>query len=368
MGSELRVQVGEIDLATPYVLVRTAILDRNLGLMQDFCDSRSVALRPHAKTHKMPEIAQRQIDLGSVGLTVATLGEAEVFRDAGFGDLFVACPVWVTADAAARLQSLVATTHLSIAVDSASGLNRLTEIAAGIEGDLRIRVEVDSGLRRTGVTPVAAAELGRDAARAGFVVEGVFTYPGHGYAPGAGSQAAADEAAALAAATREFARLGLECPVRSGASTPTARHTHSDVITEIRPGVYAFNDAQQVALGTATIEDVALSVVTTVISAPTSDRFVLDAGSKTIASDRPPYTDSFGLLPSVPGARLERLWEHHAVVDASGVGHADLPRIGQRLELIPNHVCTVVNLADAVVVMVDGSIESWLVRARGRNT
>jgi D-serine deaminase-like pyridoxal phosphate-dependent protein len=200
------------------------------------------------------------------------------------------------------------------------------------------------------------------------VVEGVFTYPGHGYAPGAADQAARDEADALAHAVEQFAAAGLDCPVRSGASTPTVHATHADVITEIRPGVYAFNDAQQLALGTATQSDIALSIVTTVISCPSPDRFVLDAGSKTIASDRPPYVDGFGLLVDVPGARIERIWEHHAVVDASDVPAASRPQVGQRLELVPNHVCTAVNLADTVLASDGTTAVVWRVLARGRNS
>jgi D-serine deaminase-like pyridoxal phosphate-dependent protein len=195
----------------------------------------------------------------------------------------------------------------------------------------------------------------------------VFTYPGHGYSRDGSASAAQDEAAALSEAALECARVGVDCRTRSGGSTPTARRTHPDVVNEIRPGVYAFNDAQQVALGTVSVDDVALTVVTTVISVPGPTWFVLDAGSKTIASDRPPYLDTFGLMPGIPGARLDRLWEHHAVVDASFVHPEDLPQVGDRLELIPNHVCTAVNLADEVVVASDVQTETWRVIARGRN-
>lgn len=355
------------ELATPHLLVRTDILDRNLASMQRFADASGLVLRPHAKTHKMVEAARRQVQLGSTGLTVATIDEAEAFLEAGFADLFIGYSIWSDDRAAARLLDLANGGAIAVAIDSQAGLERLA--AAGeVLSRIRVRVEVDCGLRRSGVTPAEAARLGVAAARAGAAVDGVFTYPGHGYAPGAADQAARDEADTLAQTVEEFAAAGLDCPVRSGASTPTVHATHTDVITEIRPGVYAFNDAQQLALGTATQADIALTVVTTVISFPSPDRFVLDAGSKTIASDRPPYVEGFGLLLDVPGARIERIWEHHAVVDAAAVPAARRPRIGQRLQLIPNHVCTAVNLADTVLATDGTTAGVWRVLARGRNS
>lgn len=355
---------GPDGLDTPYLLVHREVLERNLLAMQGYAETAGIGLRPHAKTHKLVEVAQRQIDLGAIGLTVATLSEAEAFTAAGVRDLFIAYPVGLHRHAAEGLFRLARQARISVAVDSVEALRTLRHFGAPTDGSLALRVEVDCGLRRTGCTPAAAAQLAQDAAAAGIPVEGVFTYPGHAYAIGGAAQAAADEAAALAAAVAAFDNLGLACPVRSGGSTPSARQSHSDIVTEIRPGVYAFNDAQQLALGSATIDDVALSVITTVISMPSVERFVLDAGSKTIASDRPTYTDSFGILPSIPGSRIERLWEHHAVVDASKVRQADLPRIGQRLELIPNHVCTAVNLAARVIVAHEQGWQSWPVRAR----
>ena len=345
---------------TPYLTIDIDVLDSNLRGMQRYCDERGLALRPHAKTHKMTQLADRQLEFGAHGLTVATIGEAECFADAGVDDIFIGYPV-VTATPE-RLRALASRCLLTIGVDSADGIARLADV-----GGLRAVVEVESGLRRTGVVPALAGEIATRAAEAGLIVDGVFTFPGHSYAPDAAGAAAADEANALAEAAESLRAAGFDCAVLSGGSTPSVRHSDPGVITETRPGVYALNDAQQVALGTVTAADVAVGVRTTVISIPSADRFVLDAGAKTIAADRPPYVNGHGVLPQFPGAVVDRIWEHHAVVDAT---HAVArPRIGDVVVLVPNHICTAINLADEVIIEQAGiEIDRWRVAARGRNS
>src|SRR5262249_46459805 len=152
------------------------------------------------------------------------------------------------------------------------------------------------GLRRSGVPPAEAGTVAAAAAGAGLDVAGGFTFPGHSYAPGAPAPAAADEARALAAAARSLAAAGLPCQVRGGGSTPSAPLTAAagsppadGSVTELRPGVYVFNDAQQVVLGTCTLDEVALVAVATVVSVPAPGRFVLDAGSKILGPERPAW-------------------------------------------------------------------------------
>ena len=158
--------------------------------------------------------------------------------------------------------------------------------------------------------------------------------------------------------------MGIDPRVRSGGSTPTAALSESDVLTELRPGVYAFQDAQQAELGSADLADIALTAVATVVSRG-RDRAVLDAGSKVLGADRPAWTTGFGRLPDDPGARVVALSEHHATVTFPGAA----PAVGERVRVAPNHVCTAVNLADELVV-VDGGVEvdRWPVAARGANT
>jgi len=356
-------------VATPAVLVDAGRLDRNLRAMAGSAAARGLTLRPHAKTHKSVEIARRQLGYGATGVSVATLGEAEIFADAGLDEVFVAYPLWADPQRAPRLRALAARIRLMTGVDSLASVHHL---AAAVQGhaELRVLVEVDCGLRRSGVAPDGAGRIATAAARAGLAVDGVFTFPGHSYAPGMPARAAADEAAALAAAATSLEAAGMPCPVRSGGSTPSAAQAagpaNGGPVTELRPGVYAFNDAQQVVLGSCTLDEVALSVLATVVSTPAPDRFVLDSGAKVLGYDRPAWAPGHGLLPAFPAATVTGVWEHHAVV-ATGAGPR--PAVGDRVVVIPNHVCTTVNLVDELHVVRDGQVaERWPVDARGRNS
>jgi D-serine deaminase-like pyridoxal phosphate-dependent protein len=225
---------------------------------------------------------------------------------------------------------------------------------------LRALVEVDSGHHRSGVRPEAAGGLARQAVRTGLDVRGVFTFPGHSYAPGGLDQAAADEARSLTAAARSLREAGVEPQVLSGGSTPSLTASRTDALTELRPGVYVFGDAQQWELGSMTPEQIALVCRATVVS-HAGDRLVLDAGSKALGADRAPYASGFGRLPAHPEARIVLLSEHHAVAD---LGSEPLPPIGSQVDVVPNHVCNAVNLADHLVVDDAGEVTAWPVVAR----
>ena len=363
-------------VVTPAVVVDTDVLDTNLSAMADTAARRGLVVRPHVKTHKSMEIARRQLALGAAGITVATVGEAEAFAAAGVGDIFIAYPVWADRDRAGRLRDLAGRIRLSVGVDSVAAVR---ELAAALRGGapvvtlvpVHVLVEVDCGLRRSGVAPDDAGPVAAAAAAEGLRVAGVFTFPGHSYTPGGLESAAADEAAALAAAAASLAGAGLPCPVRSGGSTPSAAWSAGPAdggpVTEVRPGVYCFNDAQQVVLGSYPVDRVALTVLATVVSTPTPDRFILDAGAKVLGQDRPAWAPGHGLLPGFPGAAITGLWEHHAVVAPGPDGTR--PQVGDVVTVIPNHVCTVVNLVDYLNVSRDGKlVDRWPVDARGRNT
>jgi len=345
---------------TPYLAVDLAILDRNLAEMARSARARGLALRPHAKTHKCVEIARRQVALSGGGLTLATVAEAEVFADAGLDDVFLAYPVVALGPRATRLRALAERVTLRVGVDSAEGAALLSAAVAGLE----VLVEIDSGHRRTGVAPDRAGEVAAAARAAGLQVLGVFTFPGHSYAPGDRERATADESVALATAADGLRAVGIEPRVRSGGSTPTATLSEPDVLTELRPGSYVFQDAQQAELGSADLADVALTVVATVVSRG-ADRAVLDAGSKVLGADRPSWTTGYGRLPDHPDARVVALSEHHATVTFPGPA----PAVGEQVRVAPNHVCTAVNLADELVVVDGGAeVDRWRVAARGRNT
>ncbi|WP_457204081.1 alanine racemase [Nocardioides sp. HB32] len=345
-------------MPTPYLRVDTARLRSNITRVAELATASGVSLRPHAKTHKCAEIARLQLAAGAVGLTVATIGEAEAFVDHGVEDVFIAYPLWLTAEAARRLRDLAGRADLAIGVDSAEAAAR----AGALLGDsgVAVLVEVDCGQHRSGILPAGAGSVGTAAVEAGLPVRGLFTFPGHSYAPDALVSAADDEARALRSAVASFRAAGLEPDVVSGGSTPSLAHAHTDVLTELRPGVYAFGDAQQWELGTTTPDEIALACVATVVS-HAGGRLVLDAGSKALGADRAAYASGWGRLPAYPEARVVQLSEHHAVVDLAG---ANLPALGSRVDVVPNHVCNAVNLAE--VLWADG--EAWPVVARGRNS
>ncbi|WP_034262848.1 alanine racemase [Actinospica robiniae] len=353
--------------ATPALTVDRDVLERNIGRMARYAATGGFALRPHAKTHKCPQIAELQLAAGAVGLTVATIGEAEVFAATGARDLFIAYPLWLDEGKRDRVAALAANVRLSAGVDSAESAQRLIGTGA-----LAV-IEVDSGHHRTGVQPAEAGTVAKAVRSLGLDVEGVFTFPGHGMAhdPDATPtqvrlHAARDQEKALAEAADSLRAAGFEPNVVSGGSTPTAALREDGVISELRPGVYVFNDAMQVALGSCTIEDVALSAVATVVSVPAPDRFVLDAGSKTLGADVNGWARGYGLVPGYPGAMITQLSEHHAVVTLPLDTRS--PRLGDRVTVIPNHVCNAVNLADELLVVRDGRVvDRWPVAARGAN-
>ncbi|SLI37657.1 D-threonine aldolase [Mycobacteroides abscessus subsp. massiliense] len=234
--SDTTARDGLNSLDTPFLAVDLAVMDRNIERLAGRLRGTGVQLRPHAKSHKCIEIAQRQIDSGAIGLTVATIGEAEVFAEAGFTDLFIAYPLWVTPHKAHRLRQVATRAALRVAVDSAAGAHQLAEHL----GDLPITVviEVDSGHHRTGVSPDDAGPVAAAARSAGLNVVGVFTFPGHGYTPGQRTEVAAQEAQELDAAARSLRAQGINPLVRSGGSTPTVGSADNTVLTEVRPGVY----------------------------------------------------------------------------------------------------------------------------------
>ncbi len=355
-------------LTTPATVVFADRLDRNLAGMAAFAAGSGIALRPHAKTHKCLQIARRQMALGARGLTVATVGEAEILAGRGgvgqagpeVTDVFIAYPLWPAGDLVTRLSDLAGRVQVTVGADSALAAGLLAPLA----GRVRVMVEVDCGLGRSGVRPVDAAHVAQAAQRAGLEVSGVFTFPGHSYRPGGAAAAATDEAAALDQAAAAMAAAGFGDVERSGGSTPSARLARPGTLTELRPGVYALNDAQQVELGAVRMNEVALMVAATVVSRPAPGRIVLDAGSKVLGADRPAWASGHGRLADWPAARINGLWEHHAVVAIDG----DTPAPGEVVAVVPNHVCTAVNLVPELLVADSGQIvDRWPVAARAAN-
>ncbi len=356
------------DLPTPAVLVDLDVLEGNIARMQKRAREAGVRLRPHAKTHKSPAIGRMQIEAGAAGLTLAKTSEAEVFAEAGFEDLFLAYPV-VGADKARRLLALSERIRLAVGVDSAEGAASLAETFRAAGRRLSVRLKIDCGFRRVGVAPEDAASIAaRIVELPGLELTGVFTYAGHGYGgetPEAVARTGSEEGRIICETAQSLRAAGLPVEEVSLGSTPTAsRSMQTRGVTECRPGTYVFHDRSQVCLGTCGLEECAMTVLATVVSAPAPDRAVVDAGSKTLSTDPLwPRPDGFGLVLGTR-SRLERLSEEHGVIR---VEPGDRFRVGQKVRILPNHACVVSNLHDRLVAVrqerVDGEI---LVAARGR--
>jgi D-serine deaminase-like pyridoxal phosphate-dependent protein len=259
------------------------------------------------------------------------------------------------------LERVLQLSSVILGVDSVDGARQIERTKRSDAGRLSVLVEVDSGHHRSGVQPQDAGTLAQFAQDAGLEVAGVFTFPGHSYSPETRSSAARDEEEALLIAASSLADRGIQPRIVSGGSTPSLEFVGSSVLTEVRPGVYVFGDAQQWELGTTSLASIALTVLATVVSR-SPGRIILDSGSKVLGTDRGAYSSGFGRLLDYPDARIPALSEHHATV----VG-VDLP-LGTHVRVAPNHVCAAVNLADEYVVAErDGGLASWPVDARGRN-
>jgi D-serine deaminase-like pyridoxal phosphate-dependent protein len=367
---------------TPYLAIDKNLLAKNIERMAKKTSKAGINLRPHVKTHKIPELAKLQLASGAVGITVATIGEAELFSKKGIRDIFIAYPLFVNESKLSRLVKLARKVKLTLAIDSAQGARAL---ARGLQG-IDILVEIDSGHHRSGCSPKQAGQVALEAQTLGLNPVGIFTFPGHSYKPKGARQAVADEQRALKEAVSEMAKIGIEAKVISSGSTPSAGVSSESarnsgkaksLVNELRPGVYVFNDAQQLELGTCTSKQIALWAVATVVSV-TGNRMILDSGSKTLGADRAAWATGYGRLLDFPDARIVALSEHHATVvfakakkakaGVKGSG-GKLPKIGDLIRVAPNHVCIAVNLVDRVYLVESQEVVgSWKVAARGRNS
>lgn len=346
------------DLETPVPVVDLDRVEHNLAKMQAYCDSHGLRLRPHIKTHKIPAFAQRQLELGAGGITCQKLGEAEVMADSGLDDIFISYPL-IGAAKAARLAELSRRAKMRVGIDNALALETVGEAARASNHAIGVLVEFDSGNKRTGVTSVdQALELAkRIQATPGLRFDGLMTYP-----------STAATVTFVAQAQRVFAQAGIPIMVVSGGGTPNAWAAHEiEGLTEVRVGTYIYHDRATVGAGAATLDECAFHLHATVISRPTENRAVIDAGSKSLSSDGidPAFGTGYGLILGYEDAVIERLNEEHGIVDLSRC--AKKPVVGERLRIVPNHVCVVSNLHDEVAVSRGGEVVGlWPVAARGK--
>jgi D-serine deaminase-like pyridoxal phosphate-dependent protein len=359
------------DLPTPFLYVDLDRMSSNIGAMAAAARELGVRLRPHAKTHKVPEIARIQIAAGATGITVAKVSEAEVFAEGGVDDIFVAYQIVAPAQIA-RLVRLARRITLRCAVDGREGAERLSLAARDAAVELAVLLEIDLGIGRTGVRAgVAARELAKRVADLPSLrLIGIYGFRGfRAFGDGAEGREAwgRAEGEALVSAADDLRAHGAPIAEVSAGSTPTALPAGGvRGVTEIRPGQYLFGCANVVAQGAMRADDVALFARATVISRPADDRAVVDAGSKTLSSDGPWEPGcGFGHLESDPSTRVMGLWEEHGVLT---LGEASRGlRVGDRVSIVPNHVCSAINLHDRLVGVRDDRVETtWSVAARGR--
>ena len=356
-------------LDTPALVIDLDIVERNAQRVGEAVAARGIKLRPHVKTHKSVALARLQMDAGAAGITVGTLGEAEVMADGGLPDIFLAYPVWADGPKAARLRALAERPDLRFAVgtDSLAGVAQLARAMAGSSARLRVLIEVDPHYGRTGAAPDVAAEIGRAAADAGFELLGLFSHGGHSYAGGDSiATAARDELEALAIGEEALVAAGLAAPVLSAGSSPTAMGVLASPVTEVRPGTYLIGDAMQVALGATPPDGVAIAVAATVVSTAVDGQVVINAGAKALTKDMAPYMTGYGRIPAYPLGVIERVSDYHGQVRFP----ADAPRplLGEVVAVVPNHACPAIDLYDTFVATRSGTIVGrWPVDARGRS-
>lgn len=375
------------DLQTPAVLVDRARAGRNLDRMAAAARARGIALRPHAKTHKSPEVARWQLARGAVGICCAKIGEAEVFADAGFDDIRIPYPLHpANADRvialARRLRLSFIVDHLDVARGWSAAL-----VAAGTTVDVLVKVDV--GFHRCGIDPDPVTVLPFIAAVAalrGLRLRGLLSHAGQAYHATSADhlrEMAASEAATLRALAEAARGAGVAIDELSAGATPTARFSlDQEGLTEYRCGNFVYYDRTQVGLGAATLDDCALTVLARVVSKPAPGRLVLDSGSKTLSSDGArgfaPAKGYGAILRGTADGRIratmaqdeslvvERLSEEHAVVTVASGSTALEP--GHLVRVVPNHACVVSNLVDQAWLLDGDEVSPLPIAARGRIT
>lgn len=355
------------DLLTPSVLINAARLDANITTLQTECDRHGIELRPHIKTHKLVEVARRQLAAGARGLTCAKLGEAEAMLPSGVRSIFIAHSL-VDPRQAPRIAALAERLEtLLLAVTSEEQSEALLRVAALVGERVGVMMAIDTGLGREGARTLDAAQrIATRLARSQRVeLRGFYTHEGNLYGvPRADQAARVEETITRLAAVRDA--IDPQLPIWPGCSV-SARHTLTASrgrVQAIRPGAYVFGDMSLAkTTGVMRPDEVALHVLATVVDKPEPGLALIDAGSKTFSSDRT-ADNVFAIAADGRELAVMRVNEEHGYVRGAAV---DSLQVGERLVFMPAHVCTVINLTDEVVV-VDGTrvIDRWRVEARGK--
>jgi len=346
------------DLDTPVVTVHLEIMEDNIHRVQAHLERHGIGNRPHIKTHKIPAIGRMQMDAGAIGITCQKVGEVEVFVDAGVAQDVLLTYNVLGPQKTDRLMAVAKRIgRLTVVLDNEVVARGLSEAGVRHGADVPFLVECDTGGGRNGVqTPDAAFDLARLAMKLPRMdFQGLMTFPNR----------EPDTRLFFERALARFKQAGIPVPVVSGGGTPALFTAQNfPMLTEHRAGTCIYNDAMVVASGTATWANCAMQILTTVVSRPTATRAILDAGSKVLTSDQ--YgMKGYGHILEYAGAAITGLAEEHAIVDLSECG--ERPRVGDVVNVVPNHCCVVTNMVDEVCGVRGGQVEVvWPVAARGR--
>jgi D-serine deaminase-like pyridoxal phosphate-dependent protein len=360
------------DLDTPCLLLDLDILKANIRRAQEAADRAGLGLRPHIKAHKTPQVGLMQTRAGAIGVTAAKISEAYSFATAGIEDIFIANQLIGPTKMQRLLVLANRVPRLAVAVDSLVGASQLSAAFAGAGREVDVILEVDAGAGRCGVPAGRLVELADQvSALPGLHIKGLYAYAGGAAYATRDAEAiakwAAEESAFLGEQARRLRSAGFPIDIISGGCTPSAPHYRPGCgLTEIRPGTYALNDRNQIDLNTCTEADVATTVLSTVISTPAPDRVVLDAGSKSLATQIGNVSNGWGWVLGEPEGVLFRLNDEHGYLDPRPMVRT--PQTGDKLRLIPPRICTCLNLYDEVVAISGERVEDiWPIAARGAN-
>ena len=363
-----------MELDTPALIIDREIMMDNLRFMQEYADRRRVALRPHTKTHKMPRLALIQEELGAKGVTVAKVGEAEVMAAAGLRDIFIANEI-VGAPKLARIRELAKTVDISFGLDSIAQAGMVEEAFLGAEKPAQVLIEIEVGEERSGVIEesdyLELLEYLKGCKN--IRLKGIFSHDGNSYQAKDVRECSEIHLTAQRRTLR-FAQLareaGMELETVSIGSTPSMMHDFPilDGVTEIRPGTYIFMDASQ-ANAYGSLERNAATILTTVISRPTPERVITDVGAKGITAQTRSKgfcaTRGLGLIKGWPEVEIFDVYDEHAII--YNKAFHDGVRVGDKVEIIPNHICPVVNLHETAYLVTDGEVvEEIPVACRGK--
>jgi D-serine deaminase-like pyridoxal phosphate-dependent protein len=369
-GANLKVA----DLDTPVLLIDKNIMMCNIKYMQNYADKQKVNLRPHTKTHKMPKLAQLQDEAGATGISVAKVGEAEVMAQYGIKDIFIANEI-VGDTKLSRIKKLAESINISFGIDSIEHLKMIENVFLNGNKKADVLVEIEVGEERSGIIEEAdfTKLLNYLKTCKNINLKGIFSHDGHSYKAKDLNQC---KAIFLESQMRtlNFARIAEELGFRletvSIGSTPSLMHDFNimEGVTEIRPGTYILMDASQ-ANAIGNYDRCAASVLTTVISRPTKERVITDVGAKGITAQTRSIgicaTKGLGYIKGYDEVYIHDVYDEHAII--YNEKFRNQIKIGDKVEIIPNHICPVCNLYDKAYLISNGEIlEEIPIKCRGK--